>query len=88
MILGFNSAEALKKVTCGTQEWEVGADASVAVAKVGAGGALDTTSLKSDVASFIFGGKGLMCPWRARASTDRRLDPGADHRSTELGGTP
>jgi lipid-binding SYLF domain-containing protein len=60
MILGFNSAEALKKFTCGTQEWEVGADASVAVAKVGAGGALDTTSLKSDIASFIFGGKGLM----------------------------
>ena len=60
MILGFNSAEALKKVTCGTPEWGVGADASVAVAKVGAGGALDTTNLKSDIVSFIFGGKGLM----------------------------
>ena len=60
MILVFNSAEALKKFTSGTQEWEVGADASVAVAKVGAGGALDTTNLKSDIVSFIFGGKGLM----------------------------
>jgi lipid-binding SYLF domain-containing protein len=60
MILVFNSAEALKKFTTGTREWEVGADASVAVAKVGAGGALDTTNLKSDIVSFIFGGKGLM----------------------------
>jgi lipid-binding SYLF domain-containing protein len=60
MILVFNSAEALKKFTSGNKEWEVGADASVAVAKVGAGGALDTTNLKSDIVSFIFGGKGLM----------------------------
>jgi lipid-binding SYLF domain-containing protein len=60
MILAFNSAEALKKFTEGTREWEVGADASVAVAKVGAGGALDTTNLKSEIVSFIFGGKGLM----------------------------
>lgn len=60
MILVFNSAEALNKFTSGTREWEVGADASVAVAKLSAGGALDTTNLKSDVVSFIFGGKGLM----------------------------
>src|SRR5262245_1129753 len=60
MILVFNSAEALNKFTSGTREWEVGADASVAVAKLGAGGALDTTNLKADIVSFIFGGKGLM----------------------------
>jgi lipid-binding SYLF domain-containing protein len=60
MILAFNSAEALNKFTSGTREWEVGADASVAVAKLGAGGALDTTNLKADIVSFIFGGKGLM----------------------------
>ena len=60
MILAFNSAEALKKFTSGTREWEVGADASVAIAKVGAGGSLDTTNLKSDIVSFIFGEKGLM----------------------------
>jgi lipid-binding SYLF domain-containing protein len=38
----------------------MGVDASVAVAKVGAGGALDTTNLKKDIVSFIFGEKGLM----------------------------
>ena len=38
----------------------MGVDASVAVAKVGAGGALDTTNLKKDIVSFIFGDKGLM----------------------------
>jgi lipid-binding SYLF domain-containing protein len=60
MILVFNSAEALNKFTSSTREWEVGADASVAVAKLGAGGSLDTTNLKKDIVSFIFGEKGLM----------------------------
>jgi lipid-binding SYLF domain-containing protein len=60
MILVFNTAESLKKFTESTREWEVGADASVAVAKMSAGGALDTTNLKADIVSFIFAGKGLM----------------------------
>jgi lipid-binding SYLF domain-containing protein len=60
MILVFNSAEALNKFTTGNREWEVGADASVVVAKIGAAGALDSTNLKADIVSFIFGGKGLM----------------------------
>jgi len=60
MILVLNTAKALGNFTSGSREWEVGADASVAVAKIGAGGALDTTNLKKDIVSFIFGGKGLM----------------------------
>ena len=55
-----NTAEAGAKFTSGSREWELGVDASVAVAKMGTGGALDTTNLKKDIESFIFGGKGLM----------------------------
>ena len=60
MILALNTDAAVEKFTKGEREWEMGVDASVAVAKVGAGGALDTTNLKKDIVSFIFGDKGLM----------------------------
>jgi lipid-binding SYLF domain-containing protein len=60
MILVLNTDAALAKFSKGGPEWEMGVDASVAVAKVGASGALDTTNLKKDVVSFIFGDKGLM----------------------------
>jgi lipid-binding SYLF domain-containing protein len=60
MILALNTDAAVAKFTKGEREWEMGVDASVAVAKVGAGGALDTTNLKKDIVSFIFGDKGLM----------------------------
>ena len=60
MILALNTDDAVAKFTKGEREWEMGMDASVAVAKVGAGGALDTTNLKKDIVSFIFGDKGLM----------------------------
>jgi lipid-binding SYLF domain-containing protein len=60
MILALNTDDAVAKFTKGEREWEMGVDASVAVAKVGAGGALDTTNLKKDIVSFIFGEKGLM----------------------------
>jgi lipid-binding SYLF domain-containing protein len=60
MILALNTDTALAKFTSGDREWEVGADASVAIAKMGAGGSLDTTNLKQAVVAFIFGEKGLM----------------------------
>jgi lipid-binding SYLF domain-containing protein len=60
MILVMNSDKVLENFTKGTKEWEIGADASVAVGKIGAGGALDTTNLKADIVSFIFGAQGLM----------------------------
>jgi lipid-binding SYLF domain-containing protein len=40
--------------------WSIGADASVAVAKKGAGGAYDSQTINKPVNAFIFGEKGLM----------------------------
>jgi len=40
--------------------WEVGIDASVALATIGTGGELDTEVAKEPVIGFIFGNKGLM----------------------------
>lgn len=74
MILALNTDEALAKFTKGEREWEFGVDASVAVAKIGAGGDLDTTNLKKDVVSFIFGSKGLIGDLTWEGSRFKKLD--------------
>jgi len=74
MILVVNSDEALAKFTSGKREWEFGVDASVAVAKIGAGGDLDTTNLKKDIVSFIFGEKGLIADVTWEGSRFKKID--------------
>lgn len=43
-----------------TKGWKIGADASVAVITVGAGGSIDTNKLTSPVVGFVIDPKGLM----------------------------
>jgi len=43
-----------------SKDWSIGADASVAVVKKGAGGTYDTQTLSKPVLAFVFGEKGLM----------------------------
>ena len=74
MILVLNTDEVLAKFTSGEREWEFGVDVSVAVAKVGAGGDLDTTNLKKDIVSFIFGEKGLIADVTWEGSRFKKLD--------------
>lgn len=74
MILVLNTDEVLASFTSGKREWEFGVDASVAVAKVGAGGDIDTTNLKKDIVSFIFGEKGLMADLSWEGSSFKKLD--------------
>lgn len=40
--------------------WEVGADGSVAIVKVGGGGSIDTSNITDPIVGFVFGNKGLM----------------------------
>jgi lipid-binding SYLF domain-containing protein len=58
-VILFNTPEARDKFLKGG-DWSVGADASVAVMKKGAGGNYDTQSLSKPVMVFVFGEKGLM----------------------------
>jgi lipid-binding SYLF domain-containing protein len=74
MILALNTDEALARFTSGKREWELGVDASVAVAEYGAGGDLDTSNLKSAIVSFIFGQKGLMADVTFKGSRFKKLD--------------
>ncbi|MEA3278769.1 MAG: hypothetical protein U9Q81_26410 [Pseudomonadota bacterium] len=68
------SGQAMAKFTSGKREWEFGVDASVAIAKIGVGGDLDTTNLKKDVVSFIFGQKGLIADATWEGSRFKKLD--------------
>jgi lipid-binding SYLF domain-containing protein len=43
-----------------TDGWKIGVDGSVAIITVGAGGAIDTNSVRSPIVGFIFDQKGLM----------------------------
>ena len=74
MILALNSDKALAQFTSGDREWELGIDASVAVAKVGAGGEIDTSNLKKDIVSFIYGQKGLMVDASWKGSRFKKHD--------------
>ncbi len=73
LILVFNDQASLDLFRTGKREFEVGVDASVAVAKVGAGGSLDTTNLKGPIVAFTFGEKGLMGDLSLEGATFSKL---------------
>lgn len=58
-IIVFLDPAALEKFRA-SDGWEIGVDASVAVVTLGAGGAIDTTTLDQPIVAFIFDNKGLM----------------------------
>ena len=59
VILVFMQEDALKKFRA-SSGWEAGVDGSVALIKLGAGGTIDTTSIKDPIVGFVFSQKGLM----------------------------
>ena len=59
IILVFMEDGALKKFR-ESKAWEAGVNGSVALIKLGAGGTIDTTKIKSPIIGFVFGNKGLM----------------------------
>jgi lipid-binding SYLF domain-containing protein len=58
-IIMFMTHDALDKFT-NSKGWSIGADAGVALVKVGAAGDYDTDTLKKPVVGFVFGEKGLI----------------------------
>jgi lipid-binding SYLF domain-containing protein len=58
-VILFQTAAARDKFVNG-KDWSIGADASVAVAKKGAGGNYDNQTLSKPVIAFVFGEQGLM----------------------------
>ena len=58
VIYVFNTSEALQKFKA-SNGWTAGADATVAVGKIGANGSVDTETMKQAVSSFILTNVGL-----------------------------
>jgi len=59
IVIVFLDAKALKKFR-NSDGWEVGVDGSVALAELGTGKSIDSTSHNKPIVGFIFGNKGLM----------------------------
>jgi lipid-binding SYLF domain-containing protein len=59
VVILFMTAEAFQKFRA-SNGWKAGVDGSVALATLGAGGALDTETLKKPIIGFVFENKGLM----------------------------
>lgn len=73
IVLVFLDADALKKFRA-SQGWKAGVDGSVALIKLGAGGAIDTENIKDPIVGFVFGNKGLMYNLTLEGSKFTRLD--------------
>jgi lipid-binding SYLF domain-containing protein len=74
LILVFNDQAALDAFRTDEREWEVGVDASVAVAEVGASGKMDTTNLQEAIVAFMFGEKGLMADLSLEGSNFKKIN--------------
>ena len=59
IVIIFMTDESLKGFRA-SSGWETGVDGNIALIEVGAGGRLDTTTLKEPIVAFVFGVKGLM----------------------------
>lgn len=73
VILIFTSESALKKFRR-SDGWEAGVDGSVALIKLGAGGTIDTSTIKDPIVAFVFGNKGLMYNLTLEGSKYTKLD--------------
>jgi lipid-binding SYLF domain-containing protein len=74
-VILFNTQDALNKFL-NSKNWSVGADASVAVVKAGAGGRYDSQTLSKPVLAFVFGEKGLMGDVSLAGAKISKLDTG------------
>jgi len=73
MIVAFMTDEALKNFQ-GSKNFEVGVDGNIAVITVGAGGVLDTKSIKDPIVVFVFDVKGLMADISLKGGKFTKMD--------------
>ncbi|MEZ5614312.1 MAG: YSC84-related protein [Rhodocyclaceae bacterium] len=72
-IILFMTERALSKFR-GSEGWKAGVDGSVALATLGAGGAVDTETAKKPIIGFIFSNKGLMANLTFEGSKITKID--------------
>jgi lipid-binding SYLF domain-containing protein len=72
-IILFMTQDALSRFRRG-DGWEAGVDGSVAIADLGAGGTIDSSTLQAPIIGFIFSNKGLMYNLTLEGSKFTRMD--------------
>lgn len=73
IVIAFMTRESLDKFRS-SAGWKVGVDGSVALIDIGAGKAIDTTTINDPVVGFVFGAKGLMYNLTLEGSKITKLD--------------
>jgi lipid-binding SYLF domain-containing protein len=73
IVIAFMTQESLDKFR-NSAGWKVGVDGSVALIDIGAGKAIDTTSINDPVVGFVFGSKGLMYNLTLEGSKITKID--------------
>ncbi|CAM3887995.1 YSC84-related protein [Bordetella bronchialis] len=73
IVIMFMTQEELNKFR-NSKGWSAGADASVAVAKIGANGAVDTNTAKQSVVAFFLTNAGLMADLSIQGTKVTKLD--------------
>lgn len=72
VVLCFMQQEALDRFRA-SSGWEVGVDGSVALIQVGAGGSIDSTTVRDPIVGFVIGRRGLMFNLSLEGSKFTRL---------------
>jgi len=73
IVIAFMTPESLDKFR-NSAGWKVGVDGSVALIDIGAGKAIDSSSINDPVVGFIFGSKGLMYNLTLEGSKITKID--------------
>ncbi|HOD36165.1 MAG TPA: YSC84-related protein [Syntrophales bacterium] len=72
VIIVFMQEDALKKFRA-SEGWEAGVDGNIALINLGAGGTIDTATIKEPIVGFVFGVKGLLVDASLKGSKFTRL---------------
>jgi lipid-binding SYLF domain-containing protein len=73
IIIAFMTDEALTAFRA-SEGWEAGVDGNIALITVGAGGRLDTTTVRDPIVGFVFDVKGLMADVSLKGAKITKLD--------------
>ena len=76
-LIAFMTDEALKQFR-NSKGWEAGVDGNIALINIGAGGTIDTATIKDPVVAFVFDVKGLMADVSLKGSKFTKLDKSKD----------
>jgi lipid-binding SYLF domain-containing protein len=72
IIIIFMTEDALRKFET-SPGWEAGVDGNIALIDIGAGGSIDTTTVKEPIVAFVFDVKGLMADLSLKGAKFTRL---------------